>query len=433
MKIMVTMLLFVLEIVKYEKAYDICLSGKLRRMWITGVFGALLLGIFLLFPEITSSGRHIIVYSCTLVTMLFMMQEKWEERIVNLLEIFFLLICMDEVVNISLKLLRLYTKADNRIELGDSLAMSFVSLLLLGGIGLLKEKRADFWKKFWNVVSEKLYYLVVMMVIGMLVTVSGLNYAEKYVSNPKFSLFTIFLCAISYISIGTLGIFVFYIKRTNRKIEGMLQREVWSKNMQQYYYEELLEREEDTKRYRHDMINHLLCLNSFAEQQDMQALKKYLEKMQKQANRIQRKCYATGNQILDIVTNYYLNGLKGEADIHISGQTNEKLLVDNMMLCTIYGNLLQNAVEELQREEKRKAFLWIDFLQGEEYFQITIQNSLSDQSGRKEDMLATGKQDKKNHGIGLKNVRKAVADCGGKLAIFYDKECFKAEVILPNK
>lgn len=433
MKILLIMLLFVLEMLKYQKVYYICFSEKLSKIWVTCITGAVLLVVFSLNPNIASAGRHVIASAGVLVAMFFMMQGKWKQRLVNLLEIFFLLCCMEEIVNILLKVIKLYTKPESNIEYMDSLIIGLVLLIILYGIALWKAKRTDFSKKLWNVISAKLPYLVILMAIGMLVTISGLNYAEHYVGNLKFSMFTMFLGAVSYISIGILGIFVFYIRKVNYKMKEMLHREVLFNDMQRYYYEELLEREEDTRKYRHDMIKHLVCMNGLAQQQNVEELQGYLEQMLVQAKQIQKKCYTTGNQILDIVTNYYLGMIKCKAHIQVSGQVDGALAVDNMTLCTIYANLLQNAVEELEREECHNAFLIVKFEQGKEYSHITIQNSLSGKSKEKGDLFCTEKADKKNHGIGLKNVRKEVEDSGGKMEISHDEESFTVHIYLRNK
>jgi len=264
----------------------------------------------------------------------------------------------------------------------------------------------------------------------MLITVSGFNFAKEYVGNSKFAIIATGFCIISYIGVGILSIFVFYIKRINERMEQMLQSEKLARDMQQYYYEELLAKEEDTRRYRHDMINHLMCINSLAKEEKNEELTKYIQNMQDTMQQIQKKTYTVGNQILDIVTNYYLNMLNPEILVKISGYVDEGLTIDSSVLCTIYANLLNNAVEELKKASE--GYLHIEFLQGDEYFQIKIVNSLSLESQKKDDILLTEKKDKKNHGLGLKNVQKAVDDNDGKLFINFDKGKFDVTVILKN-
>ena len=173
-----------------------------------------------------------------------------------------------------------------------------------------------------------------------------------------------------------------------------------------------------------------MCINSLAKEEKNEELKKYIQNMQDTMQQIQKKTYTVGNQILDIVTNYYLNMLNPEILVKISGYVDEGVTIDSSVLCTIYANLLNNAVEELKKAPE--GYLHIEFLQGDEYFQIKIVNSLSLESQKKDDILLTEKKDKKNHGLGLKNVQKAVDDNDGKLLINFDKEKFDVTVILKN-
>lgn len=298
---------------------------------------------------------------------------------------------------------------------------------------------ACIWKKKrrkvkrWNLNNRTLYFLIVFMVIGMLVTVSCVDYAEEYVSNLRFSILTIILCAVSYVSIGMLGIFVIHIRNVNGKMEEMLQSEIILKDMQKSYYEALLKKEEETRNYRHDMAGHLLCLENFAKEHKNEELTDYLGKMRQQMSQIQRKCYMTGNQVIDVITNHYLSGLDTKTEVRVSGLVDEKLEIDNVSLCTIYMNLLKNAIEEIDRTDDGRKILKIDFLQGKQYFGVKIQNSLSKKSIEKPNVLDSEKEDKRNHGIGLKNVEKVVKEYGGEFDVQCDKDLFVARVVLKHK
>lgn len=423
-------ILYILEVLKYQKLYNMIFTKKINKLWISFAIGIFLSIVFLLlYPNLDSSGKRVYAYIGTLGAMLFMMQGNWKQRCSELFVLFLLLNVMARVSSVPFRLFELYSGVESfYIEGFDSLVSSVLTLLAFYVVELWRKRYA--LQRKWNLNSGKIYILVLLLVIEMLITVTGLNYAEKYVSNVKFSLFSIILCTTSYIAIGMLGVFVIHIRKVNSRMEEMLQSETQLKEMQRCYYETLLEKEEDTRSYRHDMTNHLLCLNSFAQEQKIEELKDYLQKMQQQLEQIQRRCYTTGNQVLDAITNYYLSALEDRVEVQVLGFVNETLAVDNMTLCTIYANLLQNAIEELARVETSRKILLIEFLQGMQYFQITIRNSLSQKSQKKKEILNTGKNDKRNHGIGLKNVKKILKECGGIFEIEHNAEVFTAKVVL---
>ena len=125
-----------------------------------------------------------------------------------------------------------------------------------------------------------------------------------------------------------------------------MEKQIHMKDMQKKYYDTLLERENDTRKFRHDMSNHLICLENLAREDNLEALRKYLGQMREQMQEIQKKSYSVGNDILNILTNHYVSLLDDNTRVTVSGFIHTG--TDEMKLCTIYANLLQNAVEELE-------------------------------------------------------------------------------------
>lgn len=140
----------------------------------------------------------------------------------------------------------------------------------------------------------------------------------------------------------------------------------------------------------------------------------------------------TGNQVLDAITNHYLAQVDEFTKVKVTGRVSEELPCDRFSLCTIYANLLKNAIEELERMERTNKKLEIEFSQGEIFFQIELCNSIADKSKGKKQLFLTEKEDKRNHGLGIKNVKKVVKECGGE--VFFEKrdEVFCVKVLLKN-
>lgn len=428
---MLHIVLYVLEVIRYALLYRLMFSKKIRRAWAVVVIGAALTGVFLFIaPGFSDHAKCIYAYIGTLVAMLIMMQESWKQRGTELLILFLTISVLTKVISVPVRLLEVYGVFQRNLNDYDSMLASMVTIMILGGMLIWRKRHG--MKSSLDLSSTKIYVLVVIMIVGMLITASGLNVAIQFVPSRSFSALSVILVAVTYASIGVLGVFVVHIRKVNTKMEEMLYNETVLKEMQKSYYESLLEKEEDTRKYRHDMSNHLLCLNHFVKQQKTDELASYLEEMQEQLLQIQKKCYTTGNQVLDAITNYYLSQVDELVEVKVTGQVNEPLKIDNVTLCTIYSNLLKNAIEELERVGRRQKKLEIDFMQGEWFFQIEICNSLAKKSLEKETLLETEKADKRNHGLGLKNVKKAVRECGGELNFEMRDEKFCVKLILKN-
>lgn len=429
-------ILYVFEVIKYCAAYNICFNKKVKGYGIfaIGAFGCILVMVF------GRSGgmplMHIMMYLISFCVVFLMMQDKWTKKLLQLIILLFILSSLDGSMGMLLEVFKISRNIEFS-EYTEYLILSTLSLLLF--ILLTYAKRGlqeEIIDKIKILLKRNILAAALIMAMGMLFTIAGLNYAKKYVDNPKFHVLAVGVCAISYISICLLGVCAIYLKRTNEKIEQMMQNQILLKDMQKRYYDALLEKEEDTRKYRHDMVNHLMFLKHLADDKEWSELKEYLCKLQEEMDFISKKCYATGNKVIDVMTNYYTSLLPANVTVKVSGKA--EVCIDEIKLCTIYVNLLQNAVEELLRMQgDQSAFLEISIGKGEKFLQIIIRNSvIEEQVGRNTNERAifeTKKKDKKNHGIGLQNVQKAVDDIGGKLEIKRNVEFFEVIVTLNVK
>ncbi len=426
------MLIYVFEIIKYDLSYRLFYDKKLKRTWLPVVLGIVYFVLFgMIFPEFDSSGKNALAYGGAWVAVFFLLKERQENRGAVFFVMLLTALGLEQIVSIPLRIVGLFVGLETWLGDYDSLLLSFFALIVMFTACVWKTKKKHILK--WSLSNRTINFLIAFMVIGMLVTVTCVDYAEEYVSNFRFSVLTIILCAISYVSVGILGVFIIHIRNVNEKMDGMLQNEIVLKDMQKSYYEALLKKEEETRSYRHDMVGHLLCLENFAKEGKTEALEKYLSKMQQQIRQIQGNGYVTGNQVIDVITNHFLSGVDKETEVQVSGFVGETLEIDNVSLCSIYTNLLKNAIEELTRINAGTKLLKVEFMQGTQFLSIEIRNSLSGDSAKKSNLLETEKEDKRNHGIGLKNVKRTVKEYGGEFETRIEKDVFIARVILKWK
>lgn len=419
-----TITFYIIETLKYYLAYYVCFSDKGRRYWIAGVGGILYCFLALTGRCGDAYMQEICMHIFVMVSMVFWIEGKWIVKIERLIILFFSVNCLAECFEAIGEIFQM------RGANGSARAM-YISGLVLGTlaiVALIKHQIDERQKDKIRVAMQKcIFLLAVLVAIGMLLTVAGLDVAREYIKNVRFQVMAITLSVISYSGIGVLMLFALYIRNADEQMKQIVENEILLKNMQKHYYEALLKREADTRRYRHDMVNHLICLRNLAEEGKVENLKEYLIQMQGDVIKLQKKCPASGNQILDALTNYYLAMLEENTCIKLIGRAD--VTVDERMLCIIYSNLLKNAVEEILKIPKeQKAILEISFSQGKRCFRITIKNSLriSRRGNTVEEILKTQKRDKQNHGFGISNAIEAAAEVGGKIELKTEGEIFIA-------
>lgn len=422
MTVGILVLLYVVEVTKYYLAYGICFGERVRRYWIPVVSGVCYLMILLFTGAKDDTLLRIIMYIFAISAIFLAQLEKRKIGISRIIMLIFIVSCLEamfltveSVIAIKFEVI----VAENVQHLIVNILSLCIIFMVFFVKSRLTERQLNSLKRF---AKKNMLTLVILMALEMLFTIAGLNWARAYISNYKFQIYAVALCSLSYVGVGSLGVFSIYLEKTNKQINNLVENEIRLKDMQKRYYDALLEREEDTRRYRHDMENHLICLDRLAREGDTASLQRYARQMRQQMEEIQKRRYVTGNDILDILTSHYITLLGRNVEVNVSGQVQTS--IDEMKLCTIYANLLQNAVEELQRCEGA-ATLEIKFEQGEEFFQILIRNSLSKKQGKKRDKL-----DSKNHGIGLSNVRRTVETVGGNLELTEGENFFQATVTL---
>lgn len=193
------------------------------------------------------------------------------------------------------------------------------------------------------------------------------------------------------------------------------------------------EREESyrqTRILRHDLKIRLVALHSLLETEKTEAAKKEIEKML-QENALNGHGIAnTGNLALDALINYKNNSASSEG-IQIKCFLNvpSDIFVESTDLCVILGNLLDNALEAVQRlpQEDRLVSLTVHLTKNT--LIITVENPfrneiLVDRYGNIQSHK-TGE-----HGIGLLSVERTAEKYAGNTIIHHENGIFHVTVVL---
>jgi len=188
-------------------------------------------------------------------------------------------------------------------------------------------------------------------------------------------------------------------------------------------------KEEDTRRFRHDIINDFLEIKNFCDNHECQQMKDYMEKLTGTVLKLSRNHYDVGNNVINAILNYYLLPINRENEVRISGYLSERLDIDDRELCIVCANLVQNAAEAVKKSSD--GTIKINFSEGRDYISMEIINSFHDQvQFDKGGNLKSLKKDAKNHGIGIRNVKEIVQKNKGSFNVELKDGLFKSEVYL---
>ncbi|MBP0967082.1 MAG: sensor histidine kinase [Oscillospiraceae bacterium] len=240
---------------------------------------------------------------------------------------------------------------------------------------------------------------------------------------------------LSAVCMVVVNITVFYIYiQINSSMEQNYRNKMVEQQRRAYKSEmELVKQNTDQiEMFRHDVKNHMSQLRMLLQYQKYDDLERYLLQAE---NRLQssEQFVDTGNYIIDNIVNCKLTraaemGARIQTDIQMPG---ENIGIDDFDLNVIFGNLLDNANESLQKcsSENRSLQLSVHYTQGILF--ICLDNSCEDTPRVRNNVFVTSKRDVPGrHGIGLLSVRSALEKYQGSIDFSYSAETFSTTLLL---
>ena len=182
--------------------------------------------------------------------------------------------------------------------------------------------------------------------------------------------------------------------------------------------------------WRHDYRNHIQTMKVLAAEGDLDALKKYLDKLHEDLNTVD-VVVKTGNKMTDAILNSKISLAKSKGiNVIADAKVPVELKMSDIDLCIVIGNLFDNAIEASLAlpEEERLIRLYMDIKNTQLYMCLTNFTSvkkLKKQGGRYVTTKGEG------HGFGLVRVDDIIERYGGYISRNSEDGAFTTEIMLP--
>ncbi len=199
---------------------------------------------------------------------------------------------------------------------------------------------------------------------------------------------------------------------------------------QREYFEQLLKKEQDTRQFRHDLIAELLELKNYSEKGEYIKLNAYLSEMLGEISEISKRQYDVGNDIVNTIINYYFLPIRENCNIKVKGYMWEEQEVSQRDLCIIVSNLVKNATEAVENMQNHEKKILFEVSQGEKFLNFHLENTMEGELTLKGGLPITTKPDKRNHGLGLLNVRNIVGRYKGSLSCNIENQQYTVDVFI---
>jgi sensor histidine kinase regulating citrate/malate metabolism len=243
---------------------------------------------------------------------------------------------------------------------------------------------------------------------------------------------------LSALSLGLLAInimiFTLYATLSARANKlAATQQMLQQAELQNKYYHEVLAASDNMQGFRHDVKNHLQVLGGFLEMNNTKKAKQYLDEIGIFLCE-NETAVSFGYPLLDAVLGGKIALAKSMGvDIRHTVLLDREINMDQMDLCSILGNTLDNALEECARMGGGNAgkFVFIELENSVDALRLTVGNSAGPAGGPP----AGSKSSKQGqgHGIGLAIVRRAVEKYGGTMETGHDGAAYQVRINIPSK
>lgn len=307
---------------------------------------------------------------------------------------------------------------------------TYISKILLLIFALLSNKvnnkinKTFKYTNFFVIFIPHIIDLLILLIISGQIF-SGYNYSIKYS--------IVLLIASLLITISTIcnvSLIEYYVNTL--EIENESAIDIRQMELLYHCYKEMKNDMENVQSLYHDIKNHLLILEDISTSERSE---NYIGEIVNKINDFESH-FNTGNEFLDATLHKkYLvardKGIKLDVNINIRPV---KYITD-IDLCTIFVNAIDNAIEECELiNQSLEKCIIVRHKIKEKFYYLFFENSIRrDRKMVIGNNIETSKTDKKKHGFGLRNIKKALKNYDGDYSINIDEDFFCLYIIIPLK
>ena len=221
------------------------------------------------------------------------------------------------------------------------------------------------------------------------------------------------------------------MKLFDRLFGRTLERRIaaYQKDLLTRHYDEVEHMYKQVRGWRHDYHNHIQTMLALVDKPEQ--MREYLLSLNEDLTTVDT-VIKTGNVMVDAILNSKLSLIKSKGIVvNAKAVVPDKLLVSDVDLCVIIGNLLDNAMEACEKqadESERFIRVFIGVLKKQLYISVT--NSVGGELQKVGKSFVSTKKSG-NHGFGLMRIDSIAERCGGYVNRQSEPGVFATEVMLP--
>lgn len=204
---------------------------------------------------------------------------------------------------------------------------------------------------------------------------------------------------------------------------------IYEMKLSETTYAQMQETAVQMREIKHELSNFFIYAQQLLKNEDYNTLKEHLDTVLN-SNLPLVEAISTNNSVVNSIVNQknaFARSLNIHTDFHVV--LPDQLSIDNLTLCTLLGNLLNNAIEACQTQEN--AFIHLNIHPIKNYLCFQIENSVTHDILKKNPHLLTTKNDADYHGYGLRIIKQITEKYNGILHYeMKNPNCFSIQIML---
>lgn len=381
---------------------DLKRNPESTRRWLKWI---IVMVVSMLLSMISEKNWSVALYALCVFLVLWI---QYYESKKNLVIISFWLICflgiLDTVAELLLMTLSDFLKVS--LPFTNSCLIVFVTLLIVGTAGIIFRKRNP-----EGLRKIGFFYLLGFTLLAVLDSCAiSLLAHYKEVAIMDSNVYAALFCAIIIGMLVQLVMVLLLLSSRNAYREKMELTQIYL-NTEKEHYEYLEKRESETKKFRHDLRSHMHMLNALYRQQEFDKMEAYMKELNIRIEQLGNRI-TVNNGIVDAILNQYdAEAQEHHIKLHVEGIFPSVCTISAYDLCTIFSNLLSNAIEAEVLCGGNRIDVTCRYTESEIF--VVIENDYDGELIYDHHHLKTKKADSFYHGFGMGNVTECVEKNGG--------------------
>lgn len=305
------------------------------------------------------------------------------------------------------------------LELGSS---KVAQLIVIEVIKMIQNRRKE---QISIKINFEIGAILIFDIISIIVGFVLVRYQIIW-SKSKDIYIKVCLSGIFFISVLSVIIIFKLIQRINREIELKVKLE--EVKIEEKYREQLNEAEKNLRSLRHDMNNHMNVMKGLLHLEEYEELKQYFSEIYEGTKDANEMLVLDNKPLAVLLHEKIINAKKSGILLELE-VSREKMEFPTSELCALVGNLLDNAIEAVEKVTEEKN-IYFSLHTYSKKIEINCENPYEERPLEKNGIFLTHKPDKKEHGLGIKKIQEIVQKHQGSFEIVYE-DMFKVHIVLP--